>query len=162
MAGKPKKKPSDNTIARNKRATHDYFLEDKVEAGLSLTGWEVKSCRAGKVQLTDSYVFFKDGEAWLLGTQITPLDTASTHFVTEPKRYRKLLMKRSEISRFVGAVDQKGYTALCTSLYWKGHLVKAQIALAKGKADHDKRDSIKDREWARQKQRVLRSSLKTG
>ena len=160
MAKKPK--ATDNTIARNKRASHDYFLEDKVEAGLALDGWEVKSCRAGKVQLTDSYVFFKDGEAWLLGSQITPLNTAATHYVTEPKRYRKLLMHRKEIDRFTGSVDQKGYTAVCVALYWKGHLVKAQIALGKGKADHDKRDAIKDREWARQKQRVLRSSLKTG
>lgn len=161
MAAKPKKS-TDNTIARNKRASHDYFLEEKVEAGLELTGWEVKSCRAGKVQLTDSHVFFKNGEAWLLGSQITPLNTASTHFVTEPKRYRKLLMKRKEIDQLAGAVDQKGYTVLCTALYWKGHLVKAQIALGKGKQDHDKRDAIKDREWQRQKQRVLRSTLKTG
>ncbi len=157
-----KKKTSPGTIAENRRARHDYFLEEKFEAGLELHGWEVKSLRAGKAQLTDSYVFFQNGEAFLLGTQITPLDTASTHFVTDPTRTRKLLLSRREIDHIKGAVDQKGHTALCTSLYWKGHLVKAQIALARGKAQHDKRDSVKDRDWQRQKQRVMRSSLKTG
>jgi len=156
------KKAADNTIARNKKAGHDYFLEDKVEAGLELMGWEVKSCRAGKVQLTDTYVFFKNGEAFLLGTQITPLNTASTHNATDPGRTRKLLMHAKEIDRMRGAVEQKGYTVLCTALYWKGHLVKAQICLGKGKAQHDKRDVQKDKDWQRQKQRIARSSLKTG
>ncbi len=162
MAAKPKKKPGDNTIARNKKAGHDYFLEDKIEAGLELQGWEVKSCRAGKVQLTDTYVFFKNGEAFLLGTQITPLNTTSAHQTTDAGRTRKLLMHGKEIDRLRGAVEAKGYTVLCTALYWKNHLVKAQICLGKGKAAHDKRDSIKDRDWQRQKQRVLRSNLKTG
>lgn len=157
-----KKKTSPGNIAENRRARHDYFLEEKFEAGLALQGWEVKSLRAGKAQLTDSYVFFQNGEAFLLGAQITPLNTASTHFVTDPTRTRKLLMTRREIDRIKGAVDQKGHTALCTALYWKGHLVKAQIALARGKAQHDKRDTVKDRDWQRQKQRVMRSNLKTG
>ena len=157
-----KKSPSSNTIAQNKKARHDYFIEDKVEAGVALQGWELKSLRAGKAQLTDTYVIFKSGEALLLGCQITPMNTVSTHFVVDPSRTRKLLMHRSEIDRLASAVTQKGYTALCTALYWKGHLVKAEISLGRGKAEHDKRDSIKEREWQRQKQRVLRSSLKTG
>jgi SsrA-binding protein len=157
-----KKSSQNTTIAQNKRARHDYFLEQSFEAGLALQGWELKSLRAGKAQLTDSYVIFKDGEAWLLGAQISPLDTASTHFVTDPSRTRKLLLKRREIDQLRGAVEAKGYTVLCTSLYWKGHLAKAQVALARGKAQHDKRETIKERDWQRQKQRVLRSTLKTG
>jgi SsrA-binding protein len=161
MAAKPKKS-TDNTIARNKKAGHDYFLEEKIEAGLELTGWEVKSCRAGKVQLTDTYVFFKNGEAFLLGAQITPLNTASSHLNTDPGRTRKLLLNRKEIDKMRGAVEAKGYSVLCTALYWKNHLVKAQVALGKGKAQHDKRDAKKDQDWQRQKQRMMRSNLKTG
>ena len=155
MASK-KNKPESNTIAQNKRARHDYFIEDKFEAGIALQGWEVKSARAGKVQLTDTHVFFKDGEAWLLGAQITPLNTASTHFVTEPNRYRKLLLHSKEISRLIGARDQKGYTIVCTAMYWKQHLIKVEIALAKGKQAHDKRETEKQRDWDRQKQRIMR------
>lgn len=157
-----KKKAPDNTIARNKKAGHDYFLEEKIEAGLELEGWEVKSCRAGKVQLTDTYVFFKDGEAWLLGTQFTPLNTTSTHKPIDAGRTRKLLLNRREINRLRGAVEAKGYSVLCTALYWKGHLVKAQIALGKGKAQHDKRDAKKEQDWKRQKQRILSSTGKRG
>lgn len=156
------KSQTDTTIAQNKRAKHDYFIEKAYEAGLVLHGWELKSLRAGKAQLTDSYVIFKGDEAWLLGAQITPLNTAAAHFVTDPSRTRKLLMHRKEIDELRGGVEQKGYTALCISLYWKGHLAKAQVALARGKAEHDKRDSIKERDWQRQKQRMLRSTLKTG
>lgn len=145
-----------STIVQNKRARHDYFIEDRFEAGLALQGWEVKSLRAGKAQLTDSYVFFKDREAWLLNALITPLNTASTHFVTEPRRPRKLLLNRREIDRLAGAVQAKGYTCVALSLYWKKHMVKCEIALAKGKADHDKRESIKERDWQRQKQRLMR------
>ena len=154
MSKKKTKTPSNN-IAQNKRARFDYFIEDRIEAGIALMGWEVKSIRAGKVQLTDTYVFFKDGEAWLLNANITPLNTASTHFVTEPTRYRKLLMSRREIDRLVVASEQKGYTVVCTNMYWKGHLIKVEIATAKGKADHDKRNTEKDRDWARQKQRIM-------
>lgn len=153
-----KKKPTSNTIALNKRAKHDYFFEEKYEAGVALTGWEVKSLRAGKGQLTDSYVIFKNGEAWLLGSQIQPLPTASTHFVTDPIRTRKLLLKRRELSKLQQAADQKGYTIVATAIYWKKHLIKCEIALAKGKQLHDKRQTDKERDWDRQKQRVLRDN----
>ena len=152
---KKKPKKSSNTIVENKKARHDYFIEERFEAGLVLTGWEVKSLREGKVQLVDSYVFFKNGEAWLLATNITPLPTASTHFVTEPMRYRKLLLNKRELSKLTRAIDQKGYTCVCTKLYWKKHLIKAEIALAKGKAQHDKRATEKERDWNREKHRVL-------
>jgi SsrA-binding protein len=157
MSKKPNKhKPGSATIAQNKRARHDYFIEERFEAGLALQGWEVKSLREGKAQIIDSYVHIKDGEAWLLNAMITPLQTASTHFVTEPTRGRKLLLNQREINKIAGAVQQKGYTCVALSLYWKKHLVKCEIALAKGKADHDKRESIKERDWQRQKQRIVR------
>ena len=157
MSKKPSKNKSGSaTIAQNKRARHDYFIEERFEAGLSLQGWEVKSLRAGKAQLTDSYVFFKNDEAFLLNAQISPLQTASTHYVTEPTRSRKLLLNKREIRKIADAVQQKGYTCVALSLYWKKHLVKCDIALAKGKADHDKRDAIKERDWQRQKQRLMR------
>ncbi|MBA6414193.1 SsrA-binding protein SmpB [Parahaliea sp. F7430] len=159
MAAKKVKK-NDNVIARNKRATFDYELLETFEAGVALAGWEVKSLRAGKVQLTDSYVLMKDGEAFLLGSQITPLGTASTHFVTDPTRTRKLLLHKKELAKILAATSQKGQTCVCTQLYWKGHLVKARIALAKGKQSHDKRDTEKDRDWNRQKQRVIRDNVK--
>jgi SsrA-binding protein len=156
---KKKPKQSSNTIAQNRRARHDYFLEEKFEAGIALQGWELKSIRAGKVQLTDSYVFFKDGEAWLIGVQITPMSTVSTHFVVDPTRTRKLLLNRKELNHLVGSAEQKGYAVLCTALYWKNHLVKAEISLGKGKAQHDKRDTEKKRDWDRQKQRIMRHSV---
>ena len=158
MSKKGKSKQGPGTIAQNRRARHDYFIEEKFEAGLSLMGWEVKSLREGKGQLTDSYVFFKNGEAWLLNAQISPLQSASTHFVTEPTRARKLLLHKREIDKLAGAVNQKGYTCVALSLYWKHHMVKCEVALAKGKADHDKRETIKERDWQRQKQRILRKS----
>jgi SsrA-binding protein len=150
------KKSQNNTIAQNKKAHFDYHLEEKFEAGIVLQGWEVKSLRAGKVQLTDSYVLLKNGEAWLIGALITPLQTVSTHYVADPTRTRKLLLSRREIDRLIGATQQKGYTCVCTSLYWKGHLVKASIALAKGKQKHDKRETEKERDWNREKQRLVR------
>ena len=158
MAKKAKKKPQNtgSTIALNKRARHDYHLTDKFEAGISLQGWEVKSMRAGKVQLTDTYVLLQNGEAWLIGANVTPLQSASTHYVTEPDRTRKLLLNRRELAKIFQAVQQKGYTCVATALYWKKHLVKCEIALAKGKADHDKRDTEKKRDWDRQKQRIMR------
>lgn len=152
---KKKPKPASNVIVQNKKARHDYFIEDNFEAGLQLVGWEVKSLRAGKAQLVDSYVIFKDGEAFLLGSLITPLQTASTHFVTDPTRTRKLLLNRRELDKLAANVAQKGYTCVCTKLYWKNHLVKAEIALAKGKANYDKRATEKERDWNREKQRVL-------
>lgn len=157
MSKKAKQQNTGNTIALNKRARHEYHLTDRFEAGVALQGWEVKSLRAGKAQLTDSYVLLKDGEAWLMGANITPLPTASTHFVTEPDRTRKLLLNHRELARLFSAVQQKGYTCVATALYWKKHLVKCEIALAKGKAMHDKRESEKNRDWDRQKQRLLRT-----
>lgn len=157
MSKKKPKQPS-STIALNKKARHDFFIEERYEAGISLQGWEVKSCRAGKVQLVDSYVLFKDGEAFLLGALITPLLTASTHFVTDPTRTRKLLLHARELSTLVEATQQKGYTCVCTAMYWKKHLIKVEIALAKGKQKHDKRETEKARDWDRQKQRLLRAN----
>ena len=155
-----KKKPQGSTIALNKKARHDYFIEARFEAGLALAGWEVKALRAGKGQITDSYVIFKNGEAWLLGAQIQPLAQASTHFVTDPTRTRKLLLKRRELDKLQQAVEQQGHTVVCMALYWKNHLVKCEIALAKGKQLHDKRETEKNRDWNIQKQRVMREHNK--
>ena len=160
MAKSKRNKSSDNTIAQNKRARFDYHLLDTFEAGVSLMGWEVKSLRAGKVQLTDSYVLMKDGEAFLLGANITPLDTVSTHFISDPTRTRKLLLKKKELAQINAGVSQKGQTCVCTTLYWKGHLVKARLALAQGKKLHDKRDTEKERDWQRQKARIVRDNVK--
>jgi SsrA-binding protein len=159
MARKKSNKPS-NVIAQNKRAGFDYHLLETFEAGLVLSGWEVKSLRMGKVELTDTYVLMKGGEAFLLGAQITPLNTVSTHFVADPKRTRKLLLKKRELAKILAGTAQKGLTCVCTQLYWKGHLVKARIALAQGKQSHDKRGTEKDRDWIRQKARVIRDNVK--
>ena len=158
MAKKPKNKSNSNTIVVNKRARHDYQIDQKFEAGIALMGWEVKSIREKKIQLTDSYVHIQNSEALLFGANIQPLPTASTHFVTEPNRSRKLLLHRRELDKIAAAVQQKGYTCICTALYWKGHLVKCEVALAKGKAEYDKRQDDKNRDWQRQKQRILSHS----
>jgi len=158
MAKSKKKKQDDTTIVVNKKANHDYFIGDRIEAGIVLTGWEVKSLRQKKVQLVDSHVIIQNGEAWLLGAQITPLNTASTHVIADHIRTRKLLLHSKELARIFTAVQQKGHTCVCTKMYWKGHLVKCQIALAKGKQSHDKRASIKEREWSIDKQRAVRSA----
>ncbi len=155
MAKKKKSSGSSGNIAVNKRARFDYSIEEKFEAGLVLTGWEVKSLRAGKAQLMDSYVLLKDGEAWLVGAHISPLQTASTHVVAEPDRSRKLLLNRRELAKLFAATEQKGFTCVALSLYWKGSRVKCEIALAKGKKQHDKRATEKDRDWGRQKQRIM-------
>lgn len=162
MRAMAKKKPKipDNTIVDNKRARFDYALLETFEAGIALAGWEVKSLRAGKVQLTDSYVLIKNGEAFLLGSMITPLETVSTHYVTDPTRTRKLLLHKKELAKIMAATTAKGQTCVCTRLYWKGHLVKAKIALARGKQSHDKRDTERDRDWDRQKQRIVREAVK--
>jgi SsrA-binding protein len=144
------------TIAVNKRARFDYELDEKFEAGLVLEGWEVKAIRDGNVQLTDSYVLLRDGEAWLLGANIVPLTSASTHVVAEPQRTRKLLLHARELARIFAATQQKGFTCVATALYWKGNKVKCEIALAKGKKSHDKRATTRDREWDRQKQRIMK------
>ena len=156
MSKKKPKIPS-STIARNKKAWHEYFLEDKFEAGMVLEGWEVKSLRAGHGQLTESYVDVRDGEVFLVGARITPLLSASTHVNPEPTRRRKLLLNKSEISKLIGAVERKGYTLAPTAMYWKKGFVKVEIALAKGKQAHDKRATIKKRETDREMARALKN-----
>jgi len=158
MSEKKKEKRGTSTIALNKKARHDYFIEDRFEAGLALEGWEVKALRAGRVQLRDGYVLLKDGEAWLIGALITPLPSAATHTHPDPRRTRKLLLQRKEIARLIGAVDRKGYTVIPTAMYWKGGRAKLEIGLAKGKKAYDKRAALKEREWERQKERVLKYS----
>lgn len=157
MAKKPANKATSSTIALNRKARHDYFIEDNYEAGIMLEGWEVKSLRAGKVQLVDSFVFIKNGEAWVSNLLITPLQTASTHITPEPTRVRKLLLHRSEIDRLIGAVERKGYTLIALALYWSKGKVKLDVGLAKGKKQHDIRASEKERDWQREKQRILKN-----
>jgi SsrA-binding protein len=154
---KAKKAVADKTIALNKRARHEYHLEDRVEAGLVLQGWEVKAIRAGRGNMTDAYAYVKDGEIYLIGAQITPLIQASTHTVPEDRRQRKLLLHRREIDKLIGRVERDGYTLVPTAMYWSKNRIKLEIALAKGKQAHDKRDAAKDRDWAREKQRALRA-----
>mgnify|MGYP006192649003 CR=1 FL=1 len=144
------------TIALNKRARHDYHFEEKYEAGLSLQGWELKSIRAGRANITEAYAVIRNGELFLFGAQITPLISASSHVVAEERRTRKLLLHRDEIDNLIGRVQRDGYTIVPTALYWKANKVKAEIALAKGKQTHDKRATSKDRDWAIEKQRVMR------
>ena len=157
MADKKKSSSASSTIALNKKARHDYHIEDRFEAGLVLEGWEVKSLRAGKVQIRDSHIFIKNGEAWLSNTIITPLLSASTHIRPESVRIRKLLLHGHEIDKLVGAVDRKGYTIVPLALYWKKGRVKMEIGLAKGKQAHDKRAASKERDWNREKQRLLKN-----
>ena len=153
---KDKKGSQSNTIALNKKSRHDYSLEDRFEAGLVLEGWEVKSLRAGRIQIRDSYILIKDNEAWLFGAVITPLQTASTHIHPDPQRSRKLLLHRSELNRLIGAVERKGYALVPTAMYWIKGRAKLEIALAKGKQAHDKRASSKERDWQRDKQRIMK------
>jgi SsrA-binding protein len=145
-------------IVQNRKARHDYTLEEKFEAGIVLEGWEVKSLRAGKVQLVDSFVMIRDGEAWLHGATITPLSSASTHVIADPKRLRKLLLHEKELASLFTATHQKGYTCVATALYWKGNRIKCEIALAKGKKQHDKRASEKERDWKKEQGRYLKRS----
>ena len=154
---KSKSKTGGSTIALNKKARHEYFIEDRFEAGLSLQGWEVKGLRAGHVQLTESYIVIKNGEAWLFGFHIAPLTSASTHVTPDPTRSRKLLLHRHELDKLIGAVERKGYTLVPLALYWKRGRAKLEIALARGKQQHDKRSTEKNRDWDRQKQRILRN-----
>jgi SsrA-binding protein len=156
-------KPSpeaNRTIALNKRVRYDYHLEQRFEAGVVLEGWEVKSLRAGKAQLVDSYVLLRNGEAWLLGANITPLTSASTHVVADPQRTRKLLLHTRELAQLFSATQAKGYTCIATALYWKGNRVKCEIALGKGKKTHDKRDTERNRDWQRQKERLMRQQTR--
>ena len=144
------------TIAQNKRAFHEYFIEERLEAGIALEGWEVKSLRESRVQLTESYVLMKHNEAWLFGVHITPLKTASTHIQPDPIRTRKLLLHARELNKLIGHVERKGYTLIPLSLYWKGKHVKLEIALAKGKQLHDKRATEKEKSWKRDKARMMK------
>ena len=152
---KSKAKP-DNSIARNKKAWHDYFVEEEFEAGLVLQGWEAKSLREGRAQLKESYVIIREGELYLFGAHYSPLSSASTHISPDPTRSRKLLLHASEISKLIGGVERKGYTLVPLSLYWKKGRAKLKIALAKGKKQHDKRATIRQREWDREQHRVLK------
>lgn len=151
-----KDKTNRGTIALNKRARHDYHLEHRHEAGLALQGWELKAIRAGRANISESYALIRSGELFLFGAQITPLLSASTHVVADDRRTRKLLLHRREIDTLIGRVQRDGYTLIPTALYWKGNKVKAEVALAKGKQSHDKREASKARDWAREKQRLLR------
>ena len=158
MALMATKKPSSTNpvIAQNKKAAFNYFFEERFEAGMVLEGWEVKALRAGKVQLTDGYVVIRSGELFVIGCQINPLGTASTHVRADSARTKKLLMKKDEIQRLIGKVEQKGYTLVPINLHWKNGRVKCEIALAKGKATHDKRDTIREREGKREVERALK------
>jgi SsrA-binding protein len=158
MNNPDKKKVAARQIAVNKKARHDYFIEDVFEAGLSLEGWEVKSLRAGRAQLTESYVHIREGEAWLFGAHISPLNTVSAHTKPDPTRTRKLLLHRPELDRLIGAVERKGFTLVPLNLHWVRGRVKLDVGLAKGKKQHDKRATQKDRDWQRQKARILKSS----
>jgi len=152
-----KAKIPESTITLNKKAKHDYSIEERFEGGLVLEGWEVKSLRAGRIQIRDSYVLLKDGEAWLFGALITPLPTASTHIHPDPQRTRKVLLNRAEINRLIGAVERKGYAAVATAMYWKRGRAKVEIGLAKGKKTHDKRAAERDRDWRREQERALKA-----
>jgi len=149
----------DNVIAVNRKARHDYSIEDRVEAGLELAGWEVRSLRTGRAQIAEAYVVLKNGEAWLLGGHIPPLPSASTHVVADPIRTRRLLLHRHEIDRLIGATERSGYTVVPLQLYWKRGRAKLEIGLAKGKRKHDKREDEKQKDWQRQKQRLMRHAV---
>ena len=157
---KSKKKPGTSTIALNKKARHEYSIQDKYEAGVELQGWEVKSMRAGKINLSDAYVIIQSGQAYLLGCSITPLHAASTHVFCDPERSRRLLLNRRELDSLQGYVERKGYALVATALYWKGPWAKCEIGVGKGKKDHDKREDDKKRDWEREKSRVMKDSLR--
>ncbi len=144
------------SIAVNRKARHDYFIEERYEAGLALQGWEVKALRAGRLQLKEGYVLMKDGEAWLFGAHISPLPTTSTHVIADPTRSRKLLLHRRQIDTLLGAVERKGYALVPLSVYWKSGKAKVEIGLARGKKQHDKRADERDRDWQREKSRVMK------
>ncbi len=153
---KPTKTIANKTIAVNRKASHEYTLEERYEAGIVLEGWEIKSLRAGKIQIAESYVLLKKGEAWLIGSHISPLLSTSTHVKADPTRTRKLLLHRKELIRLIGLIERRGYTLIPLSLYWNKGKVKLEIGLAKGKKQHDKRASEKERDWQREKQRLFK------
>ena len=147
------------TIILNKKARFDYFIEEELEVGIVLHGWEVKSLREGRVNLSDSHVIIKHGEAYLLGAQIQPLATTSTHTKADSTRTRKLLLNKRELSRLIGSVERQGFTLIPVTLYWKRNKIKMRLALARGKKTHDKRDTIKNRDWQRDKQRIMKKTV---
>ncbi len=151
----PSKTPTNPRIAENKKAVFNYAIEERHEAGMVLQGWEVKALREGKVQLTDGYVVIRNGELFLIGCQINPLRTTSTHVTADSVRTKKLLLKKDDIRRLIGKVEQKGFTLVPLNLHWKSGKVKCEIALGKGKTEHDKRDTIKDREGKREVERAM-------
>ncbi len=144
------------SIVDNRKATHDYFIEDRYEAGLVLEGWEVKAIRAGHVQIRESYVIIRDGELWVIGMHISPLPTASTHIHPNATRSRKLLLKASEISKLIGQVEQRGYTLIPLNLHYKGGRIKMDFGVGRGKKLHDKRDTARDKDWMREKERIMK------
>ena len=152
------KKTSSNTICLNRKARHDYHIEEQFEAGLVLEGWEIKSLREGRGQIKDSYVRMKNGEAWLMGAHISPLETASTHINPDPTRSRKLLLHSKELHKLIGATERQGYTIIPLNIHLKRNRAKLEIALAKGKKSHDKRETDKQRQWGRDKQRLLKKN----
>jgi SsrA-binding protein len=156
MSKRKTKNTGDNVIAVNKRARHDYFIEETFEAGLALEGWEVKSLRDGRAQITEAYVYLRNGEAFLIGAHFSPLKTVSTHISADPTRTRKLLLQRRELDRLIGAVERKGYALVPLDLHWTRGKAKLRIGLAQGKKQHDKRAASKDRDWQRQKARILK------
>ena len=156
MSDANNKEEAPRQIALNRRARFDYFIEDTYEAGLALEGWEVKSLRAGRAQIAEAYVILKNGEAWLIGAHITPLTQASTHVHADPTRTRKLLLQSRQIAELIGKVERAGYTVVPLDLHWTRGRAKLSIGLAKGKKKHDKREAIKDRDWKRDKERLLR------
>ncbi|HEX9178766.1 MAG TPA: SsrA-binding protein SmpB [Burkholderiales bacterium] len=145
------------SIVQNKKAFHDYFIEERYEAGIALEGWEVKAIRDGKVQIKEAYVVVKDEEVWLMGAHITPLITASTHVQPDPTRSRRLLLHAEEIRRLIGKTERAGYTLVPLDLHYKGGRIKIEVGLARGKKQHDKRETEKQREWEREKQRLMRA-----
>ena len=149
-------KTKPGTIALNKKARHEYFIDERYEAGIALQGWEVKALRAGRLQLKEGYVLLKDGEAYLIGAHISPLSTTSTHVIADPTRSRKLLMHRRQIDSLIGAVERKGHTIVPLAMYWKNGKAKLEIGLARGKKQHDKRADSRDRDWQREKGRLLK------
>lgn len=155
-----KDKKSGGTIALNKRARHEYHIDERFEAGVALQGWEVKSLRAGRTNLTDAYAIVRNGEIYLFGASIVPLISASSHVVADDRRTRKLLLHRQEIDKLGGAVERKGYTLVPMAMYWKGNKVKIEVGLARGKQEHDKRNTLKEKDWQRDKQRAMRAHNK--
>jgi len=144
------------SIVDNRKATHDYFIEDRFEAGLVLEGWEVKAIRAGHVQIKESYIIVRDGEIWVVGMHISPLPTASTHVSPNATRTRKLLLKADEISKLIGKVEQRGYSLVPLNLHYKGGRIKMDFGLGRGKKHHDKRDTARDKDWQREKERLMK------